>query len=311
MQRETGVADTHPSLSDRLQALEVDAELPPPCEQTAGEILLGELQEELTEEFSRDWFFEVAGQWRQIHERATAGKERLAQLESDYQEADLEDSELWELAALTDRFGDSDQALELFRQYRGQHPEDPDAQFVIGRLLLERGDESGLEMIEAAIEANPARTSDGCAVAVEFFYENDRRDEAKPWIERHYRFQRTMAEAKHERETLSTEDNFIDHALEQDQLAQVLQALDMYPTIKEAYLVRKALKHFPEQPLFIVGVVPDTGLFGSAVEEGNQLVNMIANEVEFPFETFIINLKGDNFRGLRKKFKKLPGAQIV
>lgn len=310
MQRKTGFDDTHPSLSDRLTALGVDAELPPPTETSAGEELLSGMHEALTEAFSRDWFEAVHGKWRQIYAESRAGSERLDELGALREERALEDEELWEFASLTERFRGEERALELFRAYLDDHPDDADAHAVVGRLLLSQGDERGMSHIEIAVQHNRDHIPYACSAAVNFYFGEDRRAEAQRWIDRHDVYQQQMAAASRERDQLEPDDVFFDAMLDTAQLDKLRRQLEMYPTIKKAYLVCKDVEHFPEHPLYVLGIEVKTGLFG-AKKEARALIQMIVDEVAFPGETFVVNLKGSELRWLRKKLKRIPGAQIL
>jgi Zn-dependent protease with chaperone function len=310
LQRQTGFDDTHPSLSDRLEALGVEAELPPPAEQSAGDVLLAGVHETLTEEFSREWHASVRRKWQKIHAESRSGRERLAELRELRGERELGDQELWQLATLTERFDSEEEALELFQAYLDTYPEDADGHYVVGRLLLSQDDEAGLGCLETAIEKNVAHTPHACRDAVEFFFRNHRRAEAQRWIDRHDVYQHRMAEARQERNTLKPGDTFFGASLEPEQLAQLRSQLDMYPTIEEAYIACKDVRHFKEVPLYVLGIVPHTGLFGGG-EEVEELLQMILDEVEFPGETFVINLKDSEFSWLRTPLEQASGSRIL
>ena len=62
--------------------------------------------------------------------------------------------------------------------------------------------------------------------------------------------------------------------------------------IHRAYLARKQVRHFPEQPLYVLGLVPSASAPPNFAE-------VVGSKVEFLGETFLVVLQGDG-----KKFEK-------
>src|SRR6266850_1969824 len=65
----TSCHDTHPSLTDRLQAMGARAEFAPPLEGNSAERLLGAERTRLERVFDAQWRERVADSWRQVHEK--------------------------------------------------------------------------------------------------------------------------------------------------------------------------------------------------------------------------------------------------
>ncbi|MFL6602664.1 MAG: M48 family metallopeptidase [Steroidobacteraceae bacterium] len=74
----TSYHDTHPSLTDRLQAMGARAEFAPPLESTSAERLLGAQRTRLERAFDAQWRERVAESWRQVHEKHQRLIERAA-----------------------------------------------------------------------------------------------------------------------------------------------------------------------------------------------------------------------------------------
>lgn len=89
-------------------------------------------------------------------------------------------------------------------------------------------------------------------------------------------------------------------------LAEQIAAM---PGVREAYLVEKAVEHFPDSPLYILGIVPERGRF---LGNGDpQLLNQIAQTVQFPFELLIYDLADSQNKFIKKAAKKIDGARIL
>jgi Zn-dependent protease with chaperone function len=65
----TSYIDTHPSLTDRLQAMGARAEFAPPLAGNSAEALLGAERARLERAFDAQWRARVAESWRQVHEK--------------------------------------------------------------------------------------------------------------------------------------------------------------------------------------------------------------------------------------------------
>jgi Zn-dependent protease with chaperone function len=74
----TSYDDTHPSLADRLQAMDVQAEFAPPLAGSSAERLLGSERTRLERGFDAQWRERVADSWRQVHEKHQRQSERAA-----------------------------------------------------------------------------------------------------------------------------------------------------------------------------------------------------------------------------------------
>jgi Zn-dependent protease with chaperone function len=77
----TSYQDTHPSLTDRLQAMGAQAEFAPPLAGNSAEALLGAERARLERAFDAQWRERVAESWRQVHEKHQRLIGRAAQLQ--------------------------------------------------------------------------------------------------------------------------------------------------------------------------------------------------------------------------------------
>jgi hypothetical protein len=107
--------------------------------------------------------------------------------------------------------------------------------------------------------------------------------------------------AQQERTRVSKSDRFELHGLSGYEEAKLAEQLSRYPKIKEAYLVRKVVKYFPEKPFYVLGVVRRRDFIESEVAE-QKLLNQLVTELELPNQTLIVPLNGD--RGLKKALQQ-------
>jgi Zn-dependent protease with chaperone function len=182
---ETGAADTHPSLAERLAHLGMDPHTVLALAKRNGKAsaashYLGDGEARLTDELDREWRDAVVTEWRERYKEAQKDRARLAQLDArDSLSADARLSR----AQLTETFRGPERALERYRELLGGE-NDPYARFAVGRLLLADDDEEGLQWLEEAMMGAPDAVLPACDLGRAFLHTRGRDDEARVFIER-------------------------------------------------------------------------------------------------------------------------------
>ena len=321
---ETGSTDTHPAHRDRIAALGVSVpdlvgDGGPPAASiavTAADHFLGPLSSEMTVHFDVEWQRSALGWWRDRHERERGEENALAALEQ--RKETLDDTDLWELARLTDARRGGEAAEPYLRELLRRIPRHAAAAYTLGYNLLDRDDAEGVGLIELAIDIDPNAKAPGSRVIAAYLHRQGKSDEAEQYEARASNAEGAQAEAERERESVYRQDSFLPHELERDNLDAITTELAKHPAVKRAWLARKDLKHGPENPLYVLGI--DTGVDwrGIVREIGiplakaarDPLVDELANALPFPGEAFVVPLHREN-AWLAKKLKKVPGAEIL
>lgn len=321
---ETGSIDTHPAHRDRIVALGVDVgdlvgnggSPAAPIPVTAAEHFLGPLASEVTVAFDVEWQRTAATWWEERHERERGEEDALADLEQ--RRESLDNPELWELARLTDARRGADAAEPYLRQLLSRMPRHAAAAYTLGCNLLDRDDEEGIDLIETAIDVDPDAVPPGSRTIAAFLHRQGRTEEATRYEERAAKAHAVQQEAAHEHESVYKTDSFLPHEVNAEALKSLTDELAKHPRVKRAWLARKALKHKPENPVFVLGV--DTGIdwrrsFRAAgiplpKAPPDPLVDELANTLPMPGEGFIVPLHANN-AWLKKKLKKVAGGRIL
>jgi Zn-dependent protease with chaperone function len=184
---EAGLDDTHPSLFERIRHLGLEpddvvaASNGGPLGLSAAEEYLGPAEDVLIGRLDAEWRAAVEDDWREAFADAERRRARLAELEA--QTASSLD-ELREQAMLAQDFRSDDEALALFRQVLERDRDDAGAHYTVGRILLERGDETGLGHLDRAMELDEDATIPASALASSYLEEHGRGDEAGAYLER-------------------------------------------------------------------------------------------------------------------------------
>jgi hypothetical protein len=169
LETQTGPRDTHPTLRDRLRALDQEARLPARVERTAGELYLGPQMKTIAAALDAQWHDAEAEDWHARHQRLNEHRKRLQELST--VDAPTPDQS-FECGQLVEELDGQDAALAHYRAAldRGH----AGASLAVGRILLDRGDDGGVPLIERAIDSDPALISEGCLRLVRFFQGRNR-----------------------------------------------------------------------------------------------------------------------------------------
>ncbi|TCJ14970.1 hypothetical protein EZJ19_08810 [Parasulfuritortus cantonensis] len=253
---ETGYTDTHPSLADRLRALGVPAPEAGPARPSAAEVWFGDRCDALLAEFDRTWLERNAGPWEARYRETAEMRARLAELEARPEET-LSADEAWQRAAWSERLGLD--ALAHYQAYAGRYPDDLDAEFSVGRLLLARDDAAGLAHLERAA-ARFDLALPVCEVAYDYCRRVGDRDGADAWLRRgEAQFDRE-ARGRAERAGVMAKDTFAGAVLAEAELAALARELAAVDGVKQAWICRKVVEVDPDSPVHVI-VVQRRGWF--------------------------------------------------
>jgi Zn-dependent protease with chaperone function len=303
---QTGTADTHPSLVDRLDGLGVSdedaiatgAERP---ERSAASALLGASEHDLLARFDERYQMDVDASWRQAHEEARAARERYDALRS---AAPAGAEERVELALLTARFEDEDAAVPVFESALEADPDHPVAAHRVGAARLQAGDPSGLELLDRAIEHDPDAVIPSCELAYAFLTERGKADRAEIYRARAEQQAAEFEAAAAERADIVPGDPLDHHGLSEEIVDRLRAVLAAEKRVKRGYLARKAMRHLPDRaPLYLVAVR------ASRWRDHQELIDRLVPAIGLPGRFIAVTVAG-RFKGFKKALGDVPGAEI-
>jgi Zn-dependent protease with chaperone function len=311
---ETGTADTHPSLTDRLRALGLSPEqlaegaLGAAGRSTsAASALLGAAEAALTRQVDEDWHEAVDASWREHHREACEAKQQLERLAARDHDGGLETDEVVALAHLTARFQDDRRALPIYRRAAASDPGNAPAQFAIGRILLAAGDEDGLRHLDRAMELDVQAIVPGAEIAYGYLMAGGRDAEAERYRERAEAHLEIEELAVAERETFEPGDDIEPHGLPSEDVQAIAWQLNDVDEVVGAYLARKRVEHLADEaPCYVLGIVVRLVL---GKDDENKLVHRLARELRMPGEFFVICLEG-RWRETRERMEYLSGGAV-
>ena len=251
----TSETDTHPSLADRIQAL--GKPVPEALEEVnepATTAVFGELGPSVFTRFDEQWRENTAGYWAESYADSQKRRERLKTLQA---AGDLNMEEQLELAGLLESIEGIAAAAPVYRAYISENPDDADAWFHFGRASFEAD----------YLDAEAAFLK---AMALDITW----LPHARRFIDHHYetvgepeqatevlgellgQYETLSNAADAERGSVEVTDKFLTHSYSDDVLAQIIRFFDAKPELRGVWLLRKAVEHFPEDPvhLFVLDV---------------------------------------------------------
>ena len=216
--------------------------------------MLGASLASLNDEFDRRWRENIASAWEQRYESAQEERIELAKLDARATQGGLTTNEKFRRALLTEEVGNNkDAALEQMRRLVAEVPDHAPTSFALGARLLERGDETGIPLIERAISLDAMATGEGAALLRDFHARLSRSDESARWHKTWLRHQEIAWLAEQERSRVGLDDQFEGADFTAEQLETVRTQLLTVDGIRAAWVVRKIVQHFPEQKHYVIG----------------------------------------------------------
>ena len=304
--RKTTMDDTHPSLAERLAALDEKPKLLLPPAGAAADRLLGGALERITRAFDERWKDRILPSWQERHQEVQEGRRRLAELEAMGELSVLEE---FDRASLTESCGgDAGKALERFRALHARVPEDPVVLFNLGWRLLQRDDDAGLPLLENAMRHDEGEIVRCCEALRDYCWRRGRKDEAHEWHRRYAERAALEHAAAKERDEVRLKDRFERHDLGPEALARMQAELKAIPGLRKAYFVGKRVKHMPERRCYVLGFT--VGGWLDRKRRAAEVQERIGQAVGFPGETMILNVQGDNYR-FGRKLRWMRGSRIV
>ena len=316
LEEKTDLDDTHPSLSERLAALgyrttpggpldlpKPPLPLPAPPSETAADAYLGPSLNRFAPAVDAEWKRQLGPHWQKEYQEAQTARRKLDVLDEQAASETLSPAEAWERASLTATLHGGEYALPLIAEIVQTQPENAEANYALGRLLLKENDERGIPYVQKAMSLTPDAVAPGNELLYWYARRQGRAAEAAGYRERAKQAQHVDESGQREREDVSPSDTFVYHGLSSEELAQFRLQLSQFGQIGKAYLVRKQVKYRPDAPLYVLGILPR----GSA-DQG--LAAVLGPRINFPGETILIILEGGS-KKFEKPLSRLSSALIL
>jgi Zn-dependent protease with chaperone function len=251
---ETPVGASHPSLTERLRAVNESPRLPAPLALTAAEHFLGASARHLSAAVTAHWRQSVRSSWQEQHEKHRRMLSRRAELTRRAEAGEISAPEAWELASFIERTRGAREAEPYLRLVLERDAEHPGASFLLGRQLLEAGDNVGEEMIELAMRLDSDLVLPGCELLYNLHLDRGDREGARAWHYRALKHQEVWVLAQKERFGVTPRDRFYSAPLSGGQRSALARVLHRFRQVAAAYFVRKEVRYLPDKPCYVLAL---------------------------------------------------------
>jgi Zn-dependent protease with chaperone function len=314
----TNNADTHPCLRDRLAAMGFPgadgAEFLPDVPRvgtTAAEAWLGPLEGALQTRFSGAWADAMRGAWADRHREAAERKKALEAIGAAEAEGSLTPARKWERIEHVADVDGEEAAVPLLRELLEEEPDHAAANFLFGRILLERDDAAGIGHLERAMARDRFATPEACGLIHGYLQRKGRLEEAKALERRVYDHERLIREAREERDKVNHRTPLADHGLDGETLEAIRAVFAAHPEVFRAEIVRAVVRIMPENPYFLVAVTVRVPWWKFRSQEADQrLVNALLEALPVPGQFLIFTTKGANVAALARAVRRHAGSEV-
>lgn len=316
LQRVANDEDTHPSLSDRLQAFGVDPEqkridgFPQAPELSAADGLLGMDLAIIKADINDQWRNSVMAIWRERHRRICA-IQKLAGADSAEAPSESQDpAKIWnQIRAVLDTRG-PEHAEALLRRLLSIDPEHVGATFVLGQLRLSQGHDDGEDLLQHVVSQRTIEWTGPAGAVLERHLAVTGRKEAVRVLRKQLdAFEKDHAAAELERTKIRRGDAFVPHELTEHELKQLQNALLNHKRCSVAWLVQKQLQHFSDNRLFVLCVDAGEESGRQRNEYNDRMLTAMMLSIELPGRLFVIHSTGE-FRDVASRIRRQADSLV-
>lgn len=309
--------DTHPSLCERLDAgsclhdyehsspeLIEQLKSPIPPGETAAEVFLGKALPTCIDKLSSQWTENIAGFWTDKHEFFKSAKGRLLELDAKAEAEELTVEDWKEKAYYVGEMQGFDACRPIFEEILSRFPNDPAANYAVGSLMVDDGNEEGIVLLEKAMAMRMSLVSDCVSKISNFLEERGRKAEADKYESKLSAFKKESERAEKERNGVTVYDELLPHELAESWIDFMNEVFPLLPAIEAAYVVRKEVHYFTDYPYLVLAL----DVKGSA-EDKLALARWLIGNLNLPHAFCVITFDGDA-KKLKQRVLAVDNSQV-
>jgi Zn-dependent protease with chaperone function len=301
LERQTTYADTHPCLSERLDALGVEPRLVSASGDSAAQVWFADKFNSIVEEFDAIWTTESGPNWRARYDYVQASKAKLAEF-GDKPVDQLSDDELWHKANLSWEFVSDDAAKPLFVALQERLPENGATALALAQLMPEDNVDAMLDQLRIAVN-DGYEVVEAAQMACFYLDKHNRGDEMQWWIDAANKQHALSQAAMAERSTISDKDEIVPAELTEEFLEMLREQLKATGRVKQAWVAQKKLEHYPESQALVIAV-KTKGFFATE----DSAMEAVVKELSLEFDFFLLPMIG-GFKKMAKTTRSV-GVQL-
>ena len=310
LSRSSDVLDTHPSLRDRLDALGELDHLPPLPMTSPAASLLGASELALRNQLEERWLTEVAPSWRERYEETSRARARLAELDQVRSARGLSLEERLEYASTLENLGDEAAAVNVLEELHREAPDNGLVRLGLGRLVLGSSPERAVGLLED-VSHEPGELGWAAASVLANHYASlGDTVTAEQWSSRAHASALELQAARRERGQVRFDETYLAPDLPSEQLEALRTELRARPEVRRAYLLRKEVRHFADQPMYVLAVRVRLGwLTLQTAAKEMDVVRELVRRPAMPAEWIVVPLIPEN-RPLEAIARRIAGSEV-
>lgn len=324
--RKTCYDDSHPSLIDRLAAIEwpepnfdfqaensIDRLIPEKVDSPALDHLVSpRIKEPLVAYFDKVWMESLAPQWIFRHAEIERSKQELAAADQLLNHIDSEEitslqkihAHWYRTLVHIDVHG-IEASLDEIKNILTLEPNHPQANFTIGEHYLQEDNPEGIAYLESALQHGPLHTIPSCELLYAHFRANGNIDKADEYRNRAESHNEKMPIIMRRADVILFCTRLNDHNLFEIEYSRMQEDLRRCKYVKEAHLFKIDFKKYPHFEFYILGIIlPFHATIGAASHQAQQITKImddIYRSVTFHYPFHIVPL---NFiKGWKKIYR--------
>lgn len=302
-----GAVDDSPTFQQRLDALGVSHFPYVPDKEVYIHELLAPSYIDIMEEMNAVWKMMRKESWNERYHFVVEMVQKASEVAyvMRHSPEKVTDEQRWEYACYVEQTENAERAFPLYEAYLHSHPQFLPANFAVGRILLQRGDYTGIALLEKTMEEQEDGKLDfdyvleGSHAILQFYHARGEKHQVEQMLQRLESYQRQYEQAIAERERLDETMTLVEHDCSSGRIAEMSDQLRNYPFVEAAYFVQKQLE-LTREPIYVLGVVfkrsllPFLNVYPSYLEQ-------LADELSLPDETVIACLNNDHLFFIRSE----------
>jgi hypothetical protein len=175
--------DTHPSLAERLAALDIAPQIPAAATSPAALTTLGPAAQRAVDYCDDVWRKQNLANWRNRHNQIKEARWKLAEYEQ-HDNSALSPQDLWAKISLLRNVHREEEAIDSLRQLVARQGAFPDAHMLLAQLLLKYGEEQGLQHLMKATQQRPELADTAASIGYDYLVSRSRKSEAIRFAQR-------------------------------------------------------------------------------------------------------------------------------
>ena len=286
--------------------------VPSASERSAADVYLGSKLDEIAVQFDRSWDEHVATQWQPRFKHFQNTQKRLAELDKKSRSETLTPDDFAEKVGLTCEKDGPDAGVPIARIAAETHPDNADLIFGLGALLLQQGDESGIDHLNHAVELDKDYRYGANERIFQYLNSNGRFDDARPYANFVEEEGEILQKAQLERSAIHGSDRFQIHDLDDEAVSAIAATVAEFKEITTAYLVNKVVAYKAEVLLRVLFIEPRPSRLGLNESDysADRLIEKLVNELKDTDLHYFAVTNGD-FAGLLPHLNSIDGAKVL